>query len=137
MQVTRKIGMKLRAHHLFCIRAFKGLGYSPEFVTNMYQVIDVLKKSKKIEISSELDCICSLCPNNVDNKCLSEEKVVQIDRDVLHFLQLQPDILYTIGDVQHTITQMLTAEDFDRICTTCVWKQMKICTYEDIKKPFG
>lgn len=60
--------MELRPHHLLCTRAFKGFGYSPEFVRNMYHVISDIKTSGKVTLVKGCDSICAKCPKRCGNR---------------------------------------------------------------------
>ena len=51
--------MDIRAHHLVCMRYFKGKGYSKEFISNFYKVINKLKNNQTIRIVNHPDIICS------------------------------------------------------------------------------
>lgn len=47
--------IKLRAHHLLCMRFFEGRGYSEAFVQNMAQVL----KAERCVITDGADDICA------------------------------------------------------------------------------
>ena len=68
--------IKIRPHHLLCMRAYIGNGYSEEFKIEMEKVIKELKvyneflKSdnlnndiKKVNIVFNTDSLCEKCPN--------------------------------------------------------------------------
>ena len=79
--------IKLRGHHLLCLRGFQGYGYSKDFVLNMTR-INELRKTKDciISLTNEPDDICSACPNLQDNMCENEKQneiIVKMDDEVL------------------------------------------------------
>ena len=73
----------LRPHHAMCITFFEGKGYSPDFTDHMKKVIAALTPDTMIKITMGPDTICSRCPNLVEGRCRSDEKVREFDRRTL------------------------------------------------------
>ena len=75
--------IRLRPHHLLCIRGFRGKGYSEAFVRNMREVIGRLNEDagQTVEMVSGADDICRCCPHLTDEGiCDQNEKVSAYDR---------------------------------------------------------
>ena len=55
----------LRPHHLLCLQAFRGKGYSESFVKKMTEVHAMLRENPKLEIrlAEGADDLCAACPN--------------------------------------------------------------------------
>jgi len=127
--------MKLRAHHLLCIRAFKGNGYSKRFIKNMKRIIKKLKNNEEIEIVKGVDDVCLACPEKYEHHCPSESKVKKIDSKVMLLLNLKFEKQHYIH-IDKAILENLTKEIFNKICHDCEWKKSNLCTFEDIIKNF-
>ncbi|MGN0635799.1 MAG: DUF1284 domain-containing protein [Acutalibacteraceae bacterium] len=110
--------IKLRAHHLLCMRFFEGRGYSEAFVQNMAQVL----KAERCVITDGADDICAACPHLQNGLCETQEKVQRYDRQVRSLLQIETGKGYDL----HTLSAGLrldTAKLRD-ICGDCVWQTL-------------
>ncbi len=81
---------KLRGHHLICLNFFRGEGYSPDFIRNIYSVIG----KEKVEVVAGPDEVCARCPYLKNNKCANsgytDEKILLQDGEALRLLRLKP-----------------------------------------------
>ena len=113
--------MKLRAHHLLCIRNFNGKGYNPKFIENFYDAINSLNK-EPIEIITSVDIICNKCPFNKEGICKrkkdSEKKSKQLDISVINKAGIKTSRLYAYQELQK-LTENLHTKN---ICNDCEWK---------------
>lgn len=122
--------LKLRAHHLLCIQAYIGRGYSEEFIKNMDSIVDTLNKdiNQQILLVSDLDYICSRCPSNLDSiKCVSNKKVRSMDEKVLGYLEIATKE-YTYHFLLERLKEKLNKEVFYDICGECEWYSTNICS---------
>lgn len=132
--------IRLRPHHLLCIRFFTGHGYSQEFTRNMYAVLDSLSKGQRVKIVSGMDDLCAFCPNNHTDKngrhiCSAEEKVLSYDNKVLEILN--PFLNKEINETWNTLYNLVScyimdASLFDSICASCQWESL--CHKSNSKK---
>lgn len=118
--------MNIRAHHLLCMRYFKGEGYSKEFVSNFFKVIDMLNNNAVLEIINYPDIICSPCPHNKDNRCIkkgpeSEKKVRQKDDKVIKHLGLKLGQRINSRDAISLVNNRL--KNLKQICKDCEWRE--------------
>ncbi|MAE42479.1 hypothetical protein CMO93_01800 [Candidatus Woesearchaeota archaeon] len=116
--------MLLRAHHLLCIRNFKGKGYSPEFVRNYYEVLGRLTKAN-IKIVNSVDVICEKCPHNkgvCKKEKDSEMKTRKFDDRLIKTANIDLDEEYLYEDLKELVKH-IKARDF---CNDCEWKSL--CT---------
>ena len=138
--MSSQITVRLRAHHLLCIRFFAGHGYSEAFAKNMRCVIDALKSGALVTLTQGLDDICSSCPNVVqsafcfggegEGECSSEEKVLSYDKAVLSALKdagLDTLVPHSWEELYNAVTEcIMMPKDgirlFDTICPTCQWR---------------
>ncbi|QEJ99036.1 DUF1284 domain-containing protein [Treponema phagedenis] len=125
----------IRPHHILCTRAFRGKGYSDDFLHTMRNIIERIKKERIVTIIYGGDTICSACPQYSDGKCETEAKVQNIDKNVIHFLGIEQR-RYSYDEIDKIIAQKFTKPVFESICAQCEWKQQNICTYEDVIRPF-
>lgn len=83
--------IKIRYHHLMCLPRYKGEGYSKDFCANM-QAVKKSIENMDYTLVDTCDEICKACPNNVDGKCINENKVSVYDNKVKQSL-LKNEIL--------------------------------------------
>ena len=124
--------IRLRPHHLLCTRAFKGKGYSPAFIENMRRVLNRLHTGCDITLVEGVDDICVPCPERIENRCKSEEKVSAFDAAVLSQLRLERKS-YSYTEIDNILNTQLTEPVYDCICCSCEWKRTGICCYADVK----
>lgn len=131
--------LKIRPHHILCMRAYQGKGYSEEFNDNMKSVIKSinaynyfcettdLNKDNKVEITFNIDSICNKCPNNIDNNlCSSQDKISALDLKVSKYFNIKEGI-YSYKDLEEIIYNNITEEIFDDICQNCEWYKIANC----------
>lgn len=131
--------LKIRPHHILCIRAYKESGYSNEFLIKMEKVIKEInaynkflniqskEKTKKVEIVYSTDSICESCPNKVDdNLCKSQEKVNLIDLKIINYFNIKEGI-YNYNELENLVYNNINEEIFDDICKSCEWYSMTNC----------
>ena len=127
--------LKIRPHHILCMKAYVGKGYSQEFSENMERIIKQLKNdSKVIQIVFGLDDICSKCPYNMENGlCKSEEKVKKIDSKVIEHFNIQEGI-YVYKDLKNKVYSNINEEKFTDICKDCEWQSVTNCKELNLAK---
>lgn len=122
--------MKLRAHHILCIQGYIGNGYDENFTNNMDNIVNHLNlnpKSKIIIIDS-MDCICSKCPNNINNThCQTQNKVKTLDSNVINLLNIEKNKPYAYDEILEILTKNLSINKFNNICNTCQWFEYGYC----------
>lgn len=136
----------LRMHHLFCSVLFQGKGYSPEFVTNMTQIVDALKcPDTLVHLTTSQDIICKDCPNALaDGRCGLDEiddpsikqpkEISTLDARIAAYFQFSSKREYTSGELYQTIDSKLTHSFFEECCQNCRWYQQGLCSYEAYRK---
>lgn len=97
--------VRLRPHHLLCIRSFEGRGYSPEFVENMRGVVESLESGARVEVGRGRDDICKACRETC---AVSAE---EMDEAVLEAVE-EPSVEGVMG---------LTGREIREICSGCRW----------------
>ena len=119
----------MRPHHALCVAFFEGKGYSEDFVIHMTEVIGVLGGDPVIKITQGCDTICSACPENVGGKCMSADKVSDIDSRAAGYMG--------VSEGEHISWSRLSALAKDKIidkgrlrdvCRDCKW--IYICNKE-------
>jgi|SRR3989339_1912396 len=114
--------MNIRAHHLLCIRNFKGRGYSEDFIENFYNVLKKLPK-ENIKIANYVDVICEKCPHNKKGVCKkkedSEEKTKGLDDSIINAASISLDNEYSYKELQGLIKN-IHVRDY---CRDCEWKR--------------
>ncbi|MFQ3547075.1 MAG: DUF1284 domain-containing protein [Termitinemataceae bacterium] len=121
----------LRPHHILCIRAYRGKGYSQEFIENMNSVIARLKAKEPFTVTFGTDSICETCPHNVSG-CLQTEKVQDFDSKVTDLLDLREKQTYSYDVLEKLVQERLTEEAYTCICSTCEWQKNNVCNYQAV-----
>jgi uncharacterized protein len=123
--------MTFRPHHFLCALCFQGKGYSPAFIENFSQLMNVLHgdlgDQTAIQIVPHTDSICAPCPHRIVNTCETEEKITTLDKAHLEALSLKSETKITWGEAKKRILEKITLEKFHQICSTCSWKKYGIC----------
>lgn len=117
--------LKLRGHHLLCLKGFQGYGYSDYFIENMEEVNFKRKlKFTKVTLSCEPDDLCYYCPNLRKGLCQNEEhdqSIRKMDEEVLK--KIEPAEEYNSVELFKKITKIFnTKESVSKICFNCLWK---------------
>ncbi len=81
----------------------------------------------QIKVVGYTDSICSPCPHKRNQYCVSEDKIVLLDKAHAAALKLQPGEVITWGAAKQRIAQNVTLQVFHNICSTCNWKKLGIC----------
>lgn len=116
---------KLRAHHGLCLCFFKGQGYSSKFVKNMENIKCELEENPLVCITNQTDVICNNCPNNIDEKCETEEQVFEYDRQVLEKCHISEGEIIPYLDFQRLIQRnILLLGKRKEICENCEWDSL-------------
>lgn len=121
--------LEVRPHHLLCMKAFIGRGYSKKFADNMTDIILNLNedKNQSIKIKASLDSICSKCPNNIENKhCATNEEVLQMDNKVMIYFNITEGV-YKYEKIESLIYNNINEDIIEDICKNCSWYKKTNC----------
>jgi len=115
--------MRIRAHHLFCMRGFQGKGYSPLFVQHMAAVITRLARGEHCTVVAVADDICAVCPHRTNDACtLYGDTVERMDAIILDALRLRQRA-YAIGELYDAVDHAFTSwESIEAVCGGCQWR---------------
>jgi hypothetical protein len=126
--------IRLRAHHLLCLQAYRGRGYSPRFVLGMNRVSKALREDPRrmIEISSGCDDLCQNCPHRREGEdgrhvCRDDQKVLGFDRAVLELSGFSEGDTKPYQDVIFRLNTALTPDRLKEICGSCSWYETAAC----------
>lgn len=113
----------LRAHHLFCIHAFVGEGYSPEFSDNMKRVVEALKlPSQQVKVIRGVDDICSFCPHVTGNYCSRDNQgVLEMDGKALAILEIEAGSVFSSSYLKIRTKEALIDRLSYDVCAGCKW----------------
>jgi uncharacterized protein len=116
--------VRLRHHHLLCTRTFIGRGYDRRFVANMEEIVSALRAPNDlvIRLSASCDDICSSCPNELRGRCKDQDSVMEKDRSVAIFLDIQGEAVLPAGPLMDLIDRKLSGlNDIRQVCGDCEW----------------
>jgi hypothetical protein len=121
--------IKLRPHHLLCLQAFKGLGYSRSFIQKASELSKLLnQKTTLVRVVIRADDLCLACPNLKEEKCLKDnQRVEKLDRTVIEFTNLKLDHLYPASYLKVLIRKTFNPTLIAKICNGCEWLKSGIC----------
>jgi len=118
----------LRPHHLICMHGFVGNGYSDEFAKHFAAVICQIKNGEAvIQVTHNLDDVCSTCPNVCHTVCDNQKMVEDLDKAYEEVLAVHENELLMWDELLERIRTHLTIEKFHEICPHCSWKQFGYC----------
>ncbi|MBM4395102.1 MAG: DUF1284 domain-containing protein [Deltaproteobacteria bacterium] len=123
--------IRLRGHHLLCLRHFRGLGYDEAFTANVARVVDALRSppDDPVQVVDGPDDVCAACPHLADTVCArgprANEAVRSHDGAVLAALGLRPGDATTWAAVGGTLEADGAARDAATAgCVSCPWARL-------------
>jgi uncharacterized protein len=129
-----KMGKVLRGHHLLCVHGFRGMGYSPEFIKRMEEIVQDVRNPDKdfdIKVIAAFDDACMACPNRGQTKCEASEDsdahVLSMDNKVLGHLGLRAGESYKKSELIEMTAVKVEPDDLDFLCAGCSWLQYGVC----------
>jgi hypothetical protein len=123
----------LRGHHLLCVHGFRGMGYSPEFVEKMKEIVEEIRDVTlefPIRVVVGLDETCSFCPNKKGGYCNSPKSdsfIVNLDEKVVSHLGIKEGEEYKKSELVSLVARKVTPEDLDHLCEGCSWLAYGVC----------
>ena len=116
----------IRPHHGLCAQFFEGKGYNAEFIRHMTGMLRDLS-GQSVRLVLQTDAICQACPNQENQLCLSQSKVMQYDRQVLKLCGLQAYTVIGWQDFLNLIQKNIIRKGrLPDICPDCQW--FRICS---------
>lgn len=139
-RLKNKFMLRIRPHHILCMRAYSGNGYSEEFKAKMENIINEIKAYNKflqvdnlkkemneVELVFHTDSICEECPNKLDeNLCSSQDKVELLDLKVASHFNLKEGF-YNYSELESLVYNNIKEIIFDDICKECEWYGVTNC----------
>lgn len=105
-----------------CLAFFEGKGYSDAFTEHMTQMSERLMKNPRVTLVEDLDDICAMCPNHVNGRCVTQEKVKRYDRAVLAECGLLPGRIVSWQEFAGLVMEKIIRTGNRReICGDCRW----------------
>lgn len=133
----------VRGHHLLCVHGFRGMGYSPDFIKNMDQLVTNIRDEKKdfmIKVVAAFDDACVACPHKGMTECEANEgsnqHVLSMDGKVIAHLGLEPERAYRKSDLVALTAGKVQPADLDYLCAGCSWLSYGVCKQgiQELKK---
>ncbi|GLG00281.1 hypothetical protein Alches_03200 [Alicyclobacillus hesperidum subsp. aegles] len=120
--------IRLRGHHLLCLLGYRGMGYSQDYVSNMTQIYETLRKNPetRIRLVAGPDDLCARFPVDKPYHC-QNASVHRRDAAVLARLGLKPSGWATWSEIQERIAQRVESHDIHGLCKTCSWRTYGVC----------
>jgi uncharacterized protein len=130
--------IEIRGHHLLCILAYVGKGYTPAFVENYDAIVAQINRGAvTLKIVEGLDAICAalqkdkhICPDAAH--CLTA-RVEQRDRtalqDINKLLNLSPPLVPSAqvrvtSDLVGQLRRFFATSEIRAACTECEWHSL-------------
>ncbi|MBM4145002.1 MAG: DUF1284 domain-containing protein [Nitrospira sp.] len=126
MKSLPKLPIKLRGHHLICLHFFKGEGYNPEFIKNLWKIIKRAEDGEDIEAYPGPDDVCAMCPYLKGKICFydneAESEIKEMDRKAFTLLELKSGDRVKWSNINGKIPDIFNAW-FHAYCLQCAWRQ--------------
>ena len=119
----------LRPHHGLCIQFYEGKGYSEEFTKRMDDLISEIQRNSNmlIQLHLDVDVLCNSCPNNIESKCKSYEKVKRFDEKVLSYCDMKSGQILSIQEFLQSVKERIIQKGLQpSICFECEWHSICI-----------
>lgn len=116
---------RLRGHHLLCLLAFAGEGYSDGFVLEFARLAQIYRNPQSmLDITVGPDDACQSCPHLGPGGCKSpidgpEQAVKDLDQAVLDLLGIEPGI-HQAADL-HSRLRTIDESALHTTCKACSW----------------
>jgi len=121
--------IRLRPHHLLCLVAFQGEGYSPEFIEKTLGLQRALLTGDTVvELVEGLDDLCFGCPE-MSQECVSisgDTGVGGLDRAVSDLLGISPG-RHRAAELLRSMRKTFTPERGYKVCAECSWLPRMDC----------
>jgi uncharacterized protein len=126
--------MILRGHHVLCVHGFRGMGYSPDFVKKMTEIVAAVRDDSytfSIRVVEGLDEACGACPNRGDGVCgsspVSDDNVKKLDRRIMSHIGLIHGETIDKTELVRRTAESVRPEHLDELCRGCSWLSYGVC----------
>ncbi len=126
--------IRLRGHHLGCVRGFAGHGYDPAFTDCLAAIASALSAdpAHPVLVVEGVDDVCAPCPHRDGPRCArdpsADAAVRAHDAAFLHALSLVPGDVVTPASVRDRIERSPALREALRdACAVCPWTG--VCTF--------
>ena len=121
--------LKLRPHHVLCMRFYEGKGYNEDFVRHMDEVCGAPVDDLRVFLTGGCDEICSACSHRIGDRCDHDEKVSAIDRRTLERMGLTVPAEIDWRELSAlAYERIIRAGKLREVCRDCQW--ITICDKE-------
>jgi hypothetical protein len=124
----------LRGHHVLCVHGFQGMGYSPDFVKKMTEIVEEIRDDHftfPIQVVNSFDECCHACPHKGEIGCEasidSDAHVKEIDRRIMEHLGLVAGNHYDKDQLVRLTAEKVKPDDLDVLCEGCSWLPYGVC----------
>lgn len=124
----------LRGHHILCVHGFQGMGYSPNFVKNMTEIVKSMRNEElafPVQVANGFDEVCRVCPHKGESGCEasqdSDAHAKELDRRVINHLGLDADEVYDKEQLVRLTAEKVRPDDLDMLCAGCSWLPYGVC----------
>ncbi len=122
--------MKLRPHHLFCLLAYSGKGYSPAFIQACERLQTRFLAGETATLTLKADDLCKACPHMDEHGCCLSPNIQvtadELDQRVLTLLGWRAGDSVTVDLLRRWLTRSPGA-DLASVCLGCSWRDTADC----------
>lgn len=123
--------IQFRPHHFLCSIAYKGMGYSKDFIANYDRIAKQIRNDEetKIQVVIRADDICSHCPHvHMQSKtCSDEATIMKLDRAHATILGLCDREVLSFREAKQKIKKRMSLALFEQACKPCEWQSLGVC----------
>lgn len=116
--------VRLRGHHLVCLRFYDGTGYDGGFREDLRSLV-AYARQRGVSVAEGADDLCVRCHYLEEGRCAhtptAEEEVRGMDRMALMLLGLRPGQIVSWDELGHRIPGFFQRWRSE-FCEGCAWK---------------
>jgi hypothetical protein len=119
----------IRPHHILCLLAFRGKGYSEAFCASMAEKREHLLEGMPFELVTGKDGLCETCPNWGGDFCASTEGRItaeELDLRIIQALGLKEADTITLSSISDPLSA-LSVNNLANLCDGCSWRELADC----------
>jgi hypothetical protein len=109
---------------LVCLQHFQGKGYNGAFVSAVEKIVSALTKDyheKIVSVVDRCDDVCKHCPKMVNNRCIDEIEIMELDTCFSGILGLSAGNIVTPFEIREITRKKLSPTKFQKVCGNCRW----------------